>query len=157
MSKPEPAPAHLSTQGLMTPPQITAPTEAMLAPIERLARFMATLDTAHLEGVFADDGVTIHENFAPFVFAGAGAVPHWTALFRDHAKPLGELRHSFGPAQDFHLDGTLAHFALPTTWTGQSHGQSFVETGGWSFVLASKNDTWRIKAYAWVVTNYAKT
>ena len=128
----------------------------MLAPIERLARFMATLDAANLEGVFAD-GVTIHENFAPFVFAGTDAVARWTALFRDHAKRLSHLKHSFGPAQDFHIDGPLAYFALPTTWTGQSHGEPFVETGGWSFVLTHENTVWRIKAYAWAVISYKKT
>ena len=132
-----------------------APDEAMLAPVERLARFMATRDPAYLEGVFAS-GVTIHENFAPYVFAGLGAVARWTTQFQDHATSLHNLKHSFGPAQDFHSDDALAYFALPTTWTGLSRGQSFVETGGWSFLLSRQNGAWRIKAYAWAVTSYEK-
>ena len=128
----------------------------MMAPIERLARFMATLDETHLKDIFADD-VTIHENFAPFVFAGSDAVARWTSRFRDHAKNLSNLKHSFGAAQDFHTEGTLAYFALPTTWTGQSRGQAFHETGGWSFVLIRQNTAWRLKAYAWAVTSYEKT
>ncbi len=134
-----------------------APDEAMMAPVERIARFMATLDETHLQGAFADDGVTILENFAPFVFAGADAVARWTTLFRAHAQGLSNLKHSFGPAQDFHADAALAYFALPTTWSGLSHGQSFVETGGWSFLLARQNAEWRVKSYGWAVTGYRKT
>lgn len=135
---------------------MTAPDAAMMAPVERLARFMATLDETHLEDTFTVEGVTIHENFAPFIFAGTDAVARWTTLFRDHAQDLANLKHSFGPAQDFHTEGVLAYFALPTTWTGLSRGRSFIEMGGWSFVLTRQNAAWHIKAYAWAVTSYKK-
>ena len=46
----------------------------MLAPVRAVVRFMRTLDRAHLRGVFAGRAVTIVENFAPYVFSGAGAV-----------------------------------------------------------------------------------
>ena len=133
-----------------------APDSAMLAPIERLARFVATGDGTFLDGVFARADVTIHENFAPFVFTGPDSVARWAPLFRDHAKDLGNLKHSFGPAQDFNRSGTEAYFALPTTWTGLTKRQPFIETGGWSFVLVAEKDEWRIRAYAWAVTSYEK-
>jgi hypothetical protein len=133
-----------------------APDEAMMRPIERIARFMATLDDACLKGAFADDGVTILENFAPFVFTGGDAVARWAKLFRAHAEGLAGLKHAFGPAQDFHVENGLAYLALPTTWTGTSRGQPFRETGGWSFVLALKNGEWCVKSYGWAVTSYEK-
>ena len=134
----------------------TAPDEAMMRPVERIARFMATLDMAHLESAFVDEGVTIFENFAPHVFAGADAVARWSELFGAHASGLSDLKHSFGPAQDFHLDGSIAYFALPTTWSGFSGGRAFRETGGWSFVLTRQTAEWRVKAYGWTVTSYEK-
>ena len=128
--------------------------EHMQVPIQALVRFMATGDDAGLEGAFASEDLVIVENFAPFVFEGAGAFERWRDGFRRHAEGggLSELRHSFGPAQDISLDGDTAYFVLPTTWTGKAHGHPFSEDGGWAFVLVRDQDRWRIRGYAWAVT-----
>jgi hypothetical protein len=122
----------------------------MMAPVRAVARFMATLDDAHLEGVFADD-VTIVENFAPYIFRDPA---RWREGFRAHAASLSGLQSSFGTAQDFSRDGERAYFVLPTTWNGLSKGRTFEEEGGWAFVLAGRNDLWTIAAYAWAVTAF---
>jgi hypothetical protein len=49
------------------------PDAAMLAPIEKIARFIETCDDTNLSG-FADEHVAIIENFAPFLFDGRDAV-----------------------------------------------------------------------------------
>lgn len=121
-----------------------------MAPVKALASFMATLDDAHLEGVFAGD-VTIVENFAPYIFRDAAC---WREGFRAHAVSLSELRSSFGTAQDFSRDGERAYFVLPTTWKGRAKGRAFDEEGGWSFVLVQRNDLWTIAGYAWAVTDF---
>ena len=126
------------------------PDEAMLAPVRRLARFMATLDDSNLVDVFADD-LTIVENFAPYLFRGDGAAEAWRAGFVDHSLTLRDLVASFDAAQDFNRDGKTAYFVLPTTWTGKSHGRPFIEKGGWSFILTLGTGDWRIAAYAWSV------
>ena len=128
------------------------PDADMLATVERVARFMETLDAANLNATFADHGVTIIENFAPFVFTGPGAVESWTKEFRAHAEGFAQLHHTFGTAQDFGRSGDRAFFSLPTTWTGLNHGKRFSENGGWAFVLLKQNDGWRIQNYAWAVT-----
>src|ERR1700741_769370 len=97
------------------------PDAAMIAPVQALASFMATLDDARLEGVFADD-VVIVENFAPYIFRD---VARWREGFRAHAAALSGLRSSFGTAQDFSRDGERAYFVLPTTWKGLSKGRAF--------------------------------
>jgi hypothetical protein len=132
------------------------PDAAMLAPVHALARFMASGDARHLDGVFCAD-LAIVENFPPFLFQGPGAAERWRDGFRAHAlrNGLAELEASFGPAQDFRQEGELAYFALPTRWTGASSGARFDETGGWAFVLAREAGAWRIRAYGWAVTSTA--
>jgi hypothetical protein len=127
------------------------PGEAMLAPAHAVARFIAGGPDALLE-VFAASGVTIIENFEPYVFAGQDAVVRWAEAMRAHARDLAGLRHDFGGACDFASNGETAYFSLPTTWRGLSRGRPFTENGGWAFVLARDAERWRVRAYAWAVT-----
>ena len=129
----------------------------MLAPVRAVVRFMRTLDRAHLRGVFAGRAVTIVENFAPYVFSGAGAVRRWTDGCTEHARDLRGLRATFGAPQEYQSDGRSAYFVLPTTWRGRSAGGAFVEHGAWSFVLRRSPSGWRVAAYAWGVTRYSSS
>ena len=128
----------------------------MFEAVERVARFMETLDDTALEGVFAETDVTIIENFAPHIFSGADAVQAWARGFRKHAEGLSGLKHAFGTPQDFSAQGGLAFFTLPTIWTGTGNGAAFSEQGGWAFVLIRQNGRWRIKGYGWAVTSVSR-
>jgi hypothetical protein len=128
------------------------PDEAMMAGPEGIARFIATGDDTALAGVFAAREVVIIENFAPHVFAGADAVARWTAAMRGHLETVSDLEHSFGSACDFTRSGGLAFFSLPTTWRGVARGRRFAERGGWAFVLVADEGAWRVRNYAWAVT-----
>jgi hypothetical protein len=130
------------------------PDVAMMAAVERLARFMITREEADLFDIFADGGVVIVENFAPYVFHGPSAVRDWADGFRSHADDLSQLRPSFGAPQDFSSDGERVYFSLPTTWAGLSCGRRFSEDGGWSFVLVRDGAAWRVQSYGWAVTDY---
>ena len=77
-----------------------APDAAMMAPVEKIARFIASGDEACLSA-FAGDDVVILENFAPHLFTGADAVVLWAKQMREHTATLSGLAHTFGPAQDF--------------------------------------------------------
>jgi len=114
---------------------MNTPDNAMMTPVHRVAAFMATLDEAHLDGVFADD-IVIVENFAPYVFRGNDASLRWRAGFREHAATLADIKVTFGEPQDFSRGGGRAYFVLPTTWTGHTRGKVFAENGGWAFVLS---------------------
>ena len=131
------------------------PDDDMMKPIMALTRFMITLDRKHLEGVFAHSGVTIVENFSPYVLAGQNAVARWEAGFRAHAgaDKLSGLTLHFGDAQDFGRSGERAFFTLPTTWRGKNGAQAFEEQGAWSFVLTRSKDGWLVLAYGWGVTS----
>src|SRR5258708_4557504 len=82
----------------------------MLASVERVARFIETLDSSHLAKAFAAKDVAILENFAPYAFTGPGAAVRWQKHFRLHARGLSGLRHSFGAPHDFSVDGKHAYF-----------------------------------------------
>lgn len=128
------------------------PDAAMMEPIEKIARFIATGDEACL-AAFAVHDVVILENFAPHLFLGPDAVARWAKGMREHARTLAGLKHSFGAAQDFTSDAEHAFFSLPTHWQGTSNGRSFHEDGGWSFLLVMEQGGWRVKSYGWAVTH----
>ncbi len=131
------------------------PDAEIMAPIERIARFMESLDSQFLNEAFADGEVVLIENFPPYVFEGGDAVARWAKGFAEHAKNITELRHSFGNPHDFQLDGELAFLSLPTTWRGTIGASSFIETGGWAFVLVKHAGGWRVRNYGWAVTGIA--
>ena len=127
------------------------PDAAMLAAIEKVARFIETGADEYL-AAFAERDVVILENFAPFLFTGPGAVTSWAKQMRDHARDLTGLKHTFGLAQDYAADEAKAFFSLPTHWSGTSNGQPFHEDGGWAFLLVKQRGDWRVKSYGWAVT-----
>jgi hypothetical protein len=128
------------------------PDAGMIAAAERVAAIIESGGVASAEGVFADRDVTIIENFPPYVFAGPGAVEHWSEQMQAHLAGVTALRHSFGPAHDFSRSGGDVYFSLPTTWHGLARGKPFVEHGGWAFVLTRQRGQWRVRSYGWAVT-----
>jgi hypothetical protein len=131
------------------------PDAEIMAPIERIARFMETLDSRFLNDAFAEGKVVLIENFPPYVFEGGDAVARWAMGFAEHAKNIRKLRHSFGDPYDFQREGELAFLSLPTTWRGTIGANSFIETGGWAFVLMKAARGWRVRNYGWAVTGIA--
>jgi hypothetical protein len=116
----------------------------MMEPVTALASYMSHVDGAVLPKVFVDDGPTIVEDFAPFVFSGRDAAAQWDSGFRQHAIPLRDLKFGFGPANAFEQTGDRVYFVLPTTWSGIYKDRRFEEHGAWSFVLKNTAGQWRI-------------
>ena len=129
------------------------PDAKMMAPITALASYMAHVEGAVLPPVFADEGLVIMEDFAPYIFAGKTAATQWNAGFRDHAIPLRDLKFSFGPAHAFERSGYQVYFVLPTEWRGLYKDREFEEHGAWSFVLTNVSGRWLILAYGWGPTD----
>lgn len=138
------------------PDAVAGPDAAMMAGPEALARFLETADESLvLQGVFSTGKVTILENFPPHVFTGQDGLAHWRGLMARHVGAISDLRHTFGPPQDFGRTGDTVYFSLPTRWTGVRDGRPFDEDGGWSFVQVLEDGAWRIRAYGWSVVRFA--
>ena len=129
----------------------TQPDAAMLAPIEQIVRFMETGDETALSG-FADRGVAIIENFPPYLIEGDDAVARWAHEMRSHLQGVTDLKHTFGPVQNFDTHDDVVFLSLPTNWKGVSNGRRFDEDGGWAFVLVKQRGEWRVRNYGWAVT-----
>jgi hypothetical protein len=129
----------------------------MLAGPERIARFIETGRDSAIAEAFAADDVTIIENFAPHVFTGPDAVARWRQAMGAHLAETSGLRHGFGPVCDFALGTDEVFFTLPTRWQGLAKGRRFTENGGWAFLLARDKAAWRVKSYAWAVTDLSLT
>jgi hypothetical protein len=128
------------------------PDPAMMAPLERLAAFIAS-GAAGLPGeTFAAIDVTIIENFAPYLFTGPGAVETWALGMQAHLDGVTALRHRFGQPHNFSRSGDQVFLSLPTEWSGAAGGRPFTEQGGWCFVLTRQGRDWRIRNYGWAVT-----
>ena len=132
------------------------PDVAMMASPEALARFLETADEGVLKGVFSTGDLVILENFPPHVFTGRRGLDQWRGLMARHVAAISNLRHTFGPPQDFVRTGDTAYFSLPTRWTGVRDGKPFDEHGGWSFVLVLDDERWRIRSYGWSVTRFVQ-
>jgi hypothetical protein len=130
------------------------PDKEMMAPVNALARYMTDVEGATLPSVFADSGVVIVEDFAPYIFRGQDAATRWNVGFRRHAGFLRDLTFTFGTAHDFDRTGDRIYFVLPTTWRGvYRNTRQFEEHGAWSFVLENSSGQWRIIAYGWGATD----
>jgi hypothetical protein len=133
------------------------PDSSMLAPIERMVRFMETLDHSWLAEVFTTEDVILLDSFAPFVFQGRNGVGIWAHNFAKHVGGLIGLRHEFGEAQEFSRSGDTVFFSQPIIWKGANNEVPFTETGGLAVVLTKQGADWRIRNFAWAVTAYAET
>jgi hypothetical protein len=134
----------------MTPSE--QPDPAMMAPIDRVAEFIASGGAGSPAQTFTGSDVTIIENFAPYLFIGDAAVETWTLGMQAHLNGVTALVHRFGQPQNFSRAGDLVFLSLPTEWSGVAGGRAFTERGGWCFILTKQDQEWRIRNYGWAVT-----
>jgi hypothetical protein len=136
----------------MIPMEPNEPDPAMMAAVERVAAFIASGAVGSPAEAFAVSDVTILENFAPYLFSGAGAVEAWALGMQAHLSGVTALRHRLGQPHNFSRSGDLVFLSLPTQWSGFIDGRAFTEKGGWCFVLTKQGHDWRIRNYGWAVT-----
>lgn len=127
---------------------------ALLAPIEKVVRFLETGDVSLLSA-FAKKGVVILENFPPHLFEGEDSVKRWSEKILSWHEPPSDLvlKHRFDSVQDLRVGEDQAFLSLSTHWTISEDGETFEEDGGWAFMLVKEESEWKVKSYGWAVTN----
>ena len=101
-----------------------------MAPIERIARFMETLDYQFLDDAFAGGDVVLIENFPPYVFKGGDAVARWAKGFAEHAKNISGPPTFFRRPARFSL-GRRARVPFPAYDLARHNRRKLIHRNRW--------------------------
>lgn len=129
--------------------------ENMMSLARRILEFMVSRDLSMLDNVFCQDElVSLLDSFFPYFYEGKGAVSDWSSGFLRHAANLYDLKYEVGSPKEFSMREGGVFFSLPVKWTGNADGRTFVELGGMALVLRLEADLYKVRHYAWAVTEF---
>jgi ketosteroid isomerase-like protein len=135
---------------------ISAPTPAMLAPVQRWIAAFNALQTPLPQDVFTDDAV-ITDQFAPYVWNGAAGIHAWSQrLETGMHSPRVAFQHVVTDAPRAFMiskDGDRVSFVLPATLTYKVDGKEGVDRALWLYVVVKQGDVWKIAADTWTRTD----
>ena len=107
-------------------------------------------DVAAFLQAHRDDAVIIDE-FAPFVWVGAGTAQRWVADYsRDaEARGISGGRVDYGPAVQAVSDGDSAYIVLPTIYSFNQGGRRMAGRGHMTFVMRRDGSDWKIAGWTY--------
>ena len=107
-------------------------------------------DVAAFLQAHRDDAVIIDE-FAPYVWAGAGTAQRWVADYsRDaEARGISGGRVDYGAAVQAVSDGNSAYIVLPTTYSFTQNGRRMASPGHMTFVMSRDGGDWKIASWTY--------
>jgi hypothetical protein len=142
----------------------TAPAAASAeapAPADDAVRFLtATIDKFNggdmdaWASAHADEAVIVDE-FAPYVWAGAGALKRWINAYAEYAEANGVSagRVDYEKPLMATSDGTTAYIVLPTTYSFDQKGTRLAEPGNMTFVMKRGDGSdWKIASWTFSAT-----
>lgn len=140
---------------LFTTLLFAAPAQA--GPAEDAANAVTTVldrfNAGDINAFFAahQDSAIIVDEFAPFVWTGAGAAQRWAADYmRDaQARGISGGRVDYGPAVQANSLGDSAYVVLPTTYRFMQNGRRMAGRGHMTFVMAREGAGWKIASWTY--------
>ena len=101
--------------------------------------------TAHREGAL------IIDEFAPFLWGGAGSARRWLDAYGKDADARGISlgRVDYGKPIQANSDGSSAYVVLPTTYRFVQHGHKMSGAGSMTFVMARAGSEWKISSWTY--------
>ena len=102
------------------------------------------------------DAVAIVDEFAPFVWHGAGACATWMKDYDADATQRGitDGAVTLGTPLHVDVDGIHAYLVIPSTYAFKLKGKAVKETGSlFTFALLKGPKGWRIVGWSWAKNN----
>jgi len=143
----------MSTIALSAAPAKAADTAdaSMLAPINQLVQSLNTGDSGFKTAMASD--VTVVDEFAPFVWRGAGAGGKWVSDFGGFLKSVNVTKPhvTLNKILSEEAKGDDAYLVESATFGGNMAGKPFTEQGVWTFILhkTAPQGPWVIALQSW--------
>ena len=120
--------------------------------------FIDTFNKGDTKGAVAAcaDAVAIVDEFAPFVWHGAGACATWMKDYDADAARRGitEGVVTLGTPLHVDIDGVRAYLVIPSTYAFKLKGKAVKETGSlFTFAMLKGPKGWRIVGWSWAKNN----
>ncbi len=134
-----------------SPAAAKSPDASMMAPINAVANALNTGNGfGTTSGPFSDGAVVVDE-FAPYMWKGAGAGVAWLNSFSAFAKQakITEAHATLQQVKYFDLASNAAYIVVPAVFSGKLNGKPFRENGLWTFALTKRGSKWLIAAETW--------
>jgi ketosteroid isomerase-like protein len=97
------------------------------------------------------DGALIIDEFAPYVWGGAGSAQKWAGDYMKDAETRGISggHMDYGQPISAASDGTSAYIVLPTTYRFTQKGTKMAGAGSMTFVMSRVGSGWKIASWTY--------
>ena len=97
------------------------------------------------------DGAVIVDEFAPYVWSGAGSAKRWVDDYANDADARGISggRVDYAAPVQAVSDGSSAYIVLPTTYRFTQKGAKMAGKGSMTFVMNRAGDDWKIASWTY--------
>jgi ketosteroid isomerase-like protein len=135
---------------LMTSPANAGPAEDATAAVTTV---LDKFNGGDIEAFFAAhrDGALIIDEFAPYVWGGAGSAQKWAGDYMKDAEARGITggRIDYGKPLQAASDGANAYIVLPTTYRFTQKGAKMAGAGSMTFVMTRTAGEWKISSWTY--------
>jgi len=97
------------------------------------------------------EGAIIVDEFAPYVWGGAGSAQRWMADYGAYTQSTGDSggRVDYGKPLQASSDGNSAYVVLPTTYRFVRKGTKMAGPGSMTFVMRRSGSEWKIGSWTY--------
>jgi hypothetical protein len=125
------------------------------APVHQFLNAFNAGDNAKALAAHSSAGISITDEFAPFLWEGPKAFTEWAAGLDTFSKAHGisDPAVSLGPVDVKTVSATHAYLVYPAVYTYKQKGISTREPARMAFVVKKEGTTWKIVSWTWTGTN----